>query len=198
MSKLALSLLVVLACVEHVDAIVGEPPSVIEESATTEWIPMWEVAHFAMAIRISQMLRGADRLDITEAMLHDVVAARLREHDISLASYSPGSPMPHLLVTLHVLAFQPRDHHPGVAFVLILNVMDPVILDCPGQGYVLALIWQRGNVGFALLHNYPEAVQSSLSTLAEEFSLAYLEASAAVPHSRYTERLANQYVCVMN
>jgi len=106
--------------------------------------------------------------------------------------------MPHLLVTLRVVALQPRDHLPGIAFVLSLEAMDPVILDCPGRGYVLALLWQRGNVGFTLWRNYPNAIRSSLSALAEEFVLDYREASEAVPRSRYAERLEDQYACVMN
>lgn len=203
MSKLALSLLVVsLVCVERVEAAAGGPPSafLMEESAATApgWTPMREVAHFPMAIRVSEMPRGIDQLGISEATLHDVVNARLREHEVPLVAYSPKSLMPYLLVTLRVVALQPQAHAAGIAFVLSLEVMDPVILDCSGQGYAPVLIWQRGNVGFTLLPNYTHTIQSWLSALVDGFVLDYRQASKTVPRSRYVQRVADQHACVMN
>ena len=40
-------------------------------------------------------------------MLHDIVTARLRESDIPITDYSPGSVLPHLLATLRVWRSSP-------------------------------------------------------------------------------------------
>lgn len=203
MSKLAFSLLIVsLVCVERVGAAVGESPSASDESAPTrpEWNPMQLVAHLPLAVLVTPMPAIAPNLGITEAMLSDIVTAHLREYDIPIAEFSPSSPLPHLLATLRVVAFQPRDqrYHPAATFVLSLDVRDPIIMDCPQRKYVLALIWQRGTVGFTSWEDYPGAVSASLARLSEEFIRDYLEASETVPRSSYAERIENQYACATN
>ena len=98
------------------------------------------------------------------------------------------------------MAFQPRDqrYRPAATFVLSLDVRDPIIMDCPRRKYVLALIWQRGTVGFTSWEEYPETVSVSLARLSEEFIRDYLEASETVPRNNYAERIENQYACVTN
>ena len=199
---LVLALLVVaLACSSRADA-AAVPPSATqageEDSVSAEWNPMELVAHLPMAVRVTPMPSVAPLIGISEAALADIVTAHLREHDIPVADFSPGSPLPHLLATLRVVAFQPRDqrYRPAATFVLSLDVRDPIIVDCLQDKYVLALIWQRGSVGFTSWEQYPETVSSSLAKLTEEFVRDYLEASGAVPRGNHAARIENQYACV--
>lgn len=201
MSKLALAFLVSLACAEGVNAAAEAPSSVLDDegsSSTEEWNPMELVAHLPMAVLVTPMPSVAPLIGISETMLFGIVTARLREHDIPITDFSPGSPLPHLLATLRVVAFQPRDqrYRPAATFVLSLDVRDPIIMDCLQGKYVLALIWQRGTVGFTSWEKYPETVSSSLAKLTEEFVRDYLEASEAVPRGNHTERIEEQYACV--
>lgn len=193
--------LVALLCVERAQAIAEKSaPALEEQRRIPEWTPMWLVAHFPMAVRATPIPPEGHRYGITEATLIGTVTARLREYDVSLSRYSPRSPMPHLLVTLRMMAFQPTDqrHRPIATYVLTLSVLDPMILDCPRNRTVFALIWQRDHAGFALLKDYPRAVQAALSELALRFTSDYLKASGAVSRLDYDERLAAQYACVTN
>ena len=86
MSKLAFSFLVIsLVCVERAKAATENPSSALDDEGhiSTEWNPMQLVAHFPMAVLVTSMPTVAPNLGITEAMLHDIVTARLRESDMS-------------------------------------------------------------------------------------------------------------------
>ena len=157
---------------------------------------MWEVAHFAMAIRIPELDDDAKGYGLTEKMVRDAVELRLRANNIPMTTDALDSPMPHMFVTVRPFGVSHPDiDGVGVVYTANFNVRDPVILDCDGGGYVLASIWSYEYMGFAPIEEYPQEALGWISKLADAFSLEYLRASEQVPHSIeiWAERLANQY-----
>ena len=160
------------------------------------WSPMWEVAHFAMAIRVPELDDDVRGYGLTEKMVHDAVELRLRANNIPMTPDALDSPTPHIFAFVRPLGIS----GPGgeaVFYTANFNVRDPVILDCDGGGYVLASIWSYEYMGFAPIEEYPQEALGWISKLADAFSLEYLRAAEQVPHSVeiYAERLANQYAC---
>lgn len=97
------------------------------------WIPMWEVAHFAMAIRVPELDDDAKGYGLTEKMVRDAVELRLRANKIPMTPDALDSPMPHIFVAVRPFGVSHLDiDGVGVVYTANFNVRDPVILDCDG------------------------------------------------------------------
>ena len=160
------------------------------------WSPMWEVAHFPMAIRVPKLGDKRKEYGLTEKMVRDAVELRLRANGIPIGADALDSPMPHIFAFVRPFGVSGPSGD-GVFYSAELSVRDPMILDCDGGGYVLASIWSFGSMGFARVEEYPQEALGWISKLADAFSLEYLRASDDVPHSIdiFAERLAKQYAC---